>query len=502
MDRAITPAAPTRIAARPQVGNGAWVRDYLVPPVVVTAALWWTQLWPVSPVQAGLGFALLCFPWWSYVHWKHSGDKRFPLYTIIAFVYWLFYAVPLFWGDRFAPVVGHVQYVSNASITGSMIMANLGMVALWLGMHSSIGRHMRLPRIADVSLTDRNLTYIRLILALTTVYALFPDLATGASASIRQVVLTLQVSVPLLAYVILVRRIIGGTRTRADLVLTVAYALISLGVGISHGVLGPALSPVFAAVLLYLWERRRFPVTPILIGFALILFFQPTKNVFRQQFGDLGTGQTTAAAYSNPLAKASSWIESSFSAWEGALTSPNSGEALTLVRSTVLRVSLLTQTAHILDWTPGEVSFQHGSTYTYLVAGYVPRALWPDKPSVNDANRFYQVAYDLTFANQLDTVSVSSGSLAEGYINFSWPGAVIVMFLLGLLFDFVVATFLSSSSGQFFTALGLVFVMQFIVIESQLAVYLSGLLETTLILVIVFFPVLHREHSAKTQATS
>jgi hypothetical protein len=50
----------------------------------------------------------------------------------------------------------------------------------------------------------------------------------------------------------------------------------------------------------------------------------------------------------------------------------------------------------------------------------IPRFIWPDKPSVNDANQYYQVAYGLTTEENLDGVSIAVGVMTEGFINFGW----------------------------------------------------------------------------------
>src|SRR2546430_11574602 len=47
-----------------------------------------------------------------------------------------------------------------------------------------------------------------------------------------------------------------------------------------------------------------------------------------------------------------------------------------------------------------------------------------DKPSANDANRFYQMSYGITAEEDLEHSSFGAGLLVESYINFSWFGVV------------------------------------------------------------------------------
>src|SRR5689334_6339996 len=84
------------------------------------------------------------------------------------------------------------------------------------------------------------------------------------------------------------------------------------------------------------------------------------------------------------------------------------------VDASLSRLSLLTQTANVLDMTPSTVPYQNGSLYSYMLVTWIPRALWPEKPSVNEANQFYQVAYGLSSEEDVENVSISVGVATEG----------------------------------------------------------------------------------------
>jgi hypothetical protein len=111
---------------------------------------------------------------------------------------------------------------------------------------------------------------------------------------------------------------------------------------------------------------------------------------------------------------------------------------------------------------------------------------------VNDANRFYQVAYGITDERNLEGVSIAVGVLTESYINFGWLGGLLVMVPLGIFFDFFQHTFLSERSGYVFNAIGLALMPLFMSIESQMAQYLGGLVQAIVLIIIIFSPVLHR----------
>src|SRR5204863_7042361 len=132
---------------------------------------------------------------------------------------------------------------------------------------------------------------------------------------------------------------------------------------------------------------------------------------------------------------------------------------------------------HILELTPSQIPFQEGQTYSYLAVTLVPRLLWPDKPSVSDANRFYQLAYGLSDSKSLATTSIACGSMAEGYINFGWLGVVLVVCGIGALLKIYEQVFIVNQTNTLLLAIGAALLPQFFAIEGQLAQYIGGILQ-------------------------
>jgi hypothetical protein len=119
----------------------------------------------------------------------------------------------------------------------------------------------------------------------------------------------------------------------------------------------------------------------------------------------------------------------------------------------------------------------------------IPRALWPDKPTVNEANRFYQLTYGLTSERNLDGVSISVGVAAESYIAFGWFGAVGVMMLVGIFLDGLATICLARDSGVLMKGIGLALMPCLVAVESQMAQYLGGLLQQAFVTILVMAPI-------------
>jgi hypothetical protein len=131
-----------------------------------------------------------------------------------------------------------------------------------------------------------------------------------------------------------------------------------------------------------------------------------------------------------------------------------------------------------------------------MVVALIPRILWPDKPSVNDANRSYQVLYGLNTVKNVGAVNIGAGCLTEAYINFGWAGVICIMLLIGIVLGVYQRAFLARDSSIFFLAIGLALLQRVLGIESQMSAYLGGVIQNVLLTILVFLPVLRR-HSGK-----
>src|SRR5579872_113131 len=452
-------------------------------PLGVTGVLYGTRVTDVSAVDVACALLLASMPWAAYVRWRRGGRSLLPLFALVAGIYWLYFAVPLFWGDRLSPALYGPRYVSSDSVTSAMLMAALGVCSLWVGRNLPMGRRVRIPELVRLSPSPGAWNYLRLLFAATTAFSLAESAPAAAGSSLRQLVIDLQSAIPLALFIILLRGILRGRRAPVDILLVTGYVVVTFITGLSSGWLGAWFMTALAFVLVVLAERKRFPILPIVLLLPYVLFFQAGKQEYRQAYWNQGM-------QSSRLDRVAAWVDASAGAWGGALGGASGRGVLDLVRPMIMRTSLLTASAHVIAMTPGEVPFQYGSLYGYVAAGLVPRVLWPEKPSQNEANQFVQVAYGFTSPRDLARVSIAVGSLTEAYINFGWIGVIVVMVTLGTLLSWVESSFLNPDVGVLYSAIGMLTALQLLSIESQLGVYLSGMVGRVLLLLVVCLPVM------------
>jgi hypothetical protein len=83
----------------------------------------------------------------------------------------------------------------------------------------------------------------------------------------------------------------------------------------------------------------------------------------------------------------------------------------------------------IVNGTEKGVPFQDGYTLTPILAAFIPRLIWPDKPDV-PTGRLVNKAF--TFAEQEETY-ISPSHIGEMYWNFGWAGVLVGMTVVGAL---------------------------------------------------------------------
>jgi hypothetical protein len=244
------------------------------------------------------------------------------------------------------------------------------------------------------------------------------------------------------------------------------------------------------ASIAFVRVRHRLPAVPLAGVVLTMLFLQGGKSAFRERYwygnGDAG-----------PVEKARFWIAKSVERVNTLAGQPN-GEDLhdSLEAPLLTRSSLVTESATVYENTPSLVPYQYGASYRYLLVTLIPRFLWPGKPSVNDANRFYQLAYGVTQAEDLDHVAIGAGLIPEAYMNFGWAGIPVVMCLAGIVLGVFERIFLGRQAGVFASAVGLAYVLQLLSLNGQAAAYFGGVIQIVGLTVLIFLPGLRFKKSS------
>ncbi len=467
-------------------------------PALITGFLWATSVCSPSVWQIIAAFGLCWIPWSSYQSWRRQASSEVPLFALISSMYWVGYALPLFWSDHALGLVSGYHLLSEGAITKAMWLALVAVICIWFGMKIAKQWQWNPSTRLDLPENPWRWNYLRIVLVATALMrVLVPIDALGEGT--RQIFSSVEVVISGVAFVILFRSYLRGKGLGVDKILLAGFLVVALVTGLSSGWLGSFVGLGIICVVAYIFEKRRFPVAAMLVVLPIILFLQPGKAKFRERYWKGGPSESYTESYGERIGF---WVEASAQAWGRALTDPSGGGLRDLSGATLSRLSLLQPTANVIETTPARVPYQDGRLYSYLLVTFVPRFLWADKPSVSDANKWYQIAYNLTLPKDIENVGMAVGTGAESYINFGWFGPFLIIPCLGLLLGVFQQVFLRGSSGLFLSSIGVALLPGLLSIESQMAVYVSGIVQQVLFSIVVLAPVLVLVRRRSDQSTA
>jgi len=155
------------------------------------------------------------------------------------------------------------------------------------------------------------------------------------------------------------------------------------------------------------------------------------------------------------------------------------------IESTTVRLNQGWIIARVMYYTPKFEPFGEGETIIKaLHASFVPRFIDPNKPTSGGQENFKKyTGMRLTGGTSMDL-----GIIGEGYANFGVRGGIIVMFFVGLFFNFIIAQLYRSTWKHPTIVLWfpLIF-LEAVKAETDLATSLNYIIKGVLTVIILFY---------------
>jgi hypothetical protein len=414
----------------------------------------------------------------AYLSWSQARNIRVPVWALVCTAHFIFYGLAIFGALRRSPsAFDRGRDLPDSVIATAMLVGIAGLLSMGAGRMAAMNfarrKTFRLSFLGTGASTPARIQTL-LLLGIAANFFGVPFLGT--------VVWNISViafsALPLAAFLWLVLVRHFRRLSQLDCLLAIAF----LGTRVISGArfnatLGTIVVPLLLIGVADVSLKRKLPWPMIAVVACVIVFLQPGKGTIRHEMsrGEIGEGRTDAVVR---------WAEVSASSWADVLEGRASLDDQ--LAATSSRGSLLTMTGLILDRTPETVPYQLGAYYPLLIKNLIPRVFWPEKPTVNLANQFFQVEYGLTDRQNLKSVSIACGFEAEGYMNFGWLGILAVGLLVGFVLGIYELAFFSIGSSLTAIAVGLVLLPGFLTLEAQLVQYLGGMLQLAFAAGVVF----------------
>ena len=90
---------PLKLSRKPKIQLIS-IAVHSLPPILISLIFYFLSPNEISRIQLALAFVLLQMPWSAYLNWKERSDEKIPVFALISIMYWVYYALSLFWGAR------------------------------------------------------------------------------------------------------------------------------------------------------------------------------------------------------------------------------------------------------------------------------------------------------------------------------------------------------------------------------------------------------------------
>lgn len=433
----------------------------------------------VSTFRLAMGSALLwvsAFPSWRYLH---SRAREVPFLPAFGVFYFFCYGLPAFGLLRM-----HSTRIEEPAAEIAIGLALIGLVLLFAAFY--VFRPSLLPQLRlDLELrrSPMLLLVVAAVAVVVRVYLAGVELPSG----LRQLsVFVTFVPTALLGGLLLLR--LRGQLS--NWIAIPAALLLAVVLLLDFGTSSMAEPAMTAATLMFVFvaERRRVPVPAIAIVFTLLIAGLGIKQDFRVKM----------ARSKNPIGTVER-IGLITEMMSSVFTETRSVEKATDVARS--RVDHLSAFAWVIKKTGTTVPYWEGATYADFVWSFVPRFIYPDKPT-KELGQAYGHRYGFLFRNDRET-SINLEQTVEMYANFGVAGVLIGMFLMGLLYRaaYQCLNHPLAGDGGLLIAAGTFRVM--LNIESDFSVVYGAILQSGLLLYVLLYLLYRvRTHATASEANA
>ena len=262
-------------------------------------------------------------------------------------------------------------------------------------------------------------------------------------------------------------------RRTGHLWLAIAF-LLELVLSLSSGFLTPAILPlVLCVTTAAALDRLRGHHVALIAAAALVMStFVPVIAAIREdRTGAIGTSDLVRAG--DALAAPGKYWLAGVSAGDGVYEK-FFGRQAEVAGAPGLAVML----------TPDVVPYEGFERFLTLPAALIPRAFWPDKPTLSRGVWFSSTYRGL----KEDTTSYSAMTIfSEGYLFYGWTGTVLAMLIVGA----VLAVVRRRLDNPRLVLVYLALLPTIIQIEPEFSSYLITLVQRSLVFLVVFLLLTH-----------
>lgn len=290
----------------------------------------------------------------------------------------------------------------------------------------------------------------------------------------------------ILVYAFFSKKLTGIYR-KLFLLVILPYKII-FGSGLLTAQIAGTVVTATAIGIAYCVTQKRIPYYFIVFAACIFILLQPIKGEFR---GIIKHENSQTAL--SPTEK----LQMFFSmGWSYYFSDTNQGGKFEEgINKTYGRINHMMVTAAIIADTPDKQPYLYGETYIPLFTKWIPRFIWPNKPS-EVLGSVWARAYGYLGADDYET-SFNLPWLPEMYMNFGIFGVIGISVLIGIFFHMLAVNFWADARTPSTFAFGMAFGLPLVYVENNLSMVFGGFfivvisLTSVSYLIALFFPKIH-----------
>ena len=365
---------------------------------------------------------------WGIRHWyKVEQGREFGFFPVVLFVYVVFFPLPIFtlqyynYREPLSP-----GSVGDANLEKALFLILIGVIGLLFGYyypgHEAV--RGRLPKVRLNWTNPKVVRRVSIAIGALSVVAFAITAQFRLDASVQAWIDLPNDFIFLATIALFVLQLQGRLGLASTAILWGFLVPARLMLGMAQGVFGLGVAVVVGLVVTYATMRRRFPWTFLLVGMAGFCVLQPVKSAMRQE--------VFIAGWVNPEMDTSDKLESLYDLPTRGLDALNGLGLSTMISVASMRLADAVLFAHVIAYTPDEIPYWEGESYSPYETMPIPRFLYPEKPTYLPGNVFGH-RYDLLPPNDYVT-SINMPQLVEFYVNFGPLALAFGGVLIGMLY--------------------------------------------------------------------
>lgn len=214
----------------------------------------------------------------------------------------------------------------------------------------------------------------------------------------------------------------------------------------------------------------------VILLFSLSIFWTSIKQDYRYYL-NFGSGQQVVQ---RSIPERLSWLSGAL--FEIEFSSMGEG-----VEDLATRISYTDFFAATIMWVPSREKHQGGALWGAAIKHItMPRLLFPDKPQLFSDSELTMQYTGLRLGSDKQGTSISIGYMGESYVDFGFPGMLMPIFLVGIMYGFIYRYFMARESGSSIaSAFAVVCLAGFVNFEIHTVKLLGGMIMTFLVYALV-----------------